>query len=426
MSKKSRKKPKKRRWWVGGAVLIVSLIAAAPLAWREYEQYRARSALTARDAEAARDHLLRIERTGFADGETAFLLARTFRRLGDFERVRRYLLEARRRGYSTEALQREQWLTLAQSGQLTEAEPHLAELLTDPRGDEREICEAFVNGYCINLQFDAALELLDAWQADFPNDAEPYFRRGYIQQAIVDAAGAVRHYRKGLKLAPHRADARLRLAQALLSLNKLAEAEQEFRRVRRQMPQNAEAIFGLATCLFQRGHQQEAQRLLIDLVEHQPDYYDARELLGELAISENRYDEAIRWLVPLYQEQPNDPGVLLKLVKCYRAQGKTEKVEQLLKSLDRAEQMESRLEELVHKVLERPDDADLRYEIGTLLLEFGSVEDAARWLRSAIETNPRHARAHTALAEYYTQTGDLESAHHHRDLAEQLAQTTSK
>ena len=57
-------------------------------------------------------------------------------------------------------LKREELLTLAQTGQLSKAEPHLPKLLIDAREDGPEICEAFVRGYLDTFRLDRAFELL--------------------------------------------------------------------------------------------------------------------------------------------------------------------------------------------------------------------------------------------------------------------------
>ena len=48
---------------------------------------------------------------------------------------------------------------------------------------------------------------------------------------------------------------------------------------------------------------------------------------------------------------------------------------------------------LFRESLERPNDAELRYEIGAILFQYGSPDDAARWMRAALELQPDHPGA---------------------------------
>jgi Tfp pilus assembly protein PilF len=55
-------------------------------------------------------------------------------------------------------------------------------------------------------------------------------------------------------------------------------------------------------------------------------------------------------------------------------------------------------------------EAVVRYEIGTTLLEFGTPELGAKWLRTVLELQPDHQGAHRALARYYEAQGDWQNA----------------
>jgi tetratricopeptide (TPR) repeat protein len=56
---------------------------------------------------------------------------------------------------------------------------------------------------------------------------------------------------------------------------------------------------------------------------------------------------------------------------------------------------------LVPEVARRPRDADLRYRIGKVYLDYGLPRDGLTWLASALECDPGHKPTHLALADYY-------------------------
>ena len=183
---------------VGVAVtaIVTSLFATIPLAV-QYHCGRARRCLHGRDNKQALRELRTALRLAPSDAEVHFLLARTHRRLGNLDQIPAFLRRAQQLGGDPSRAERETWMAWAQSGRLREAEPHLAELLTDLRDDGADVCEAYVQGYFSNLRVNEALRLLDAWQRDYPDDAQAHFMRGYLMQILRrwrDAAAAYRRY----------------------------------------------------------------------------------------------------------------------------------------------------------------------------------------------------------------------------------------
>jgi len=69
---------------------------------------------------------------------------------------------------------------------------------------------------------------------------------------------------------------------------------------------------------------------------------------------------------------------------------------------------------LMRQVLESPEDADVRCEVGRVFLRNGMAEDGVRWLRSALVHDPWHPGAHRALAEHHEALGQADRAATHR------------
>src|SRR5262245_59055767 len=178
-----------RRNWLRRRLFLLgicSLAVCAVLAWRPIsilmDVNRSRQLLRHRQAEQAFAILQSAALRDPTHGEVQFLLARCHRRLGRMKEAREHLTRASLLSISSKAIAREEWLALAQSGQMREAYPHLSELLIDPGEDGPEICEAYVNGFFLTTRFRDAFELLTVWEKDFPQDSQPYLFRGrYFQ-----------------------------------------------------------------------------------------------------------------------------------------------------------------------------------------------------------------------------------------------------
>lgn len=393
--------------------LVATGLAVRPLRVRHHLG-QAQEALAERNADAALVALQEARRLDPQNAATAFWTARAYRRAGQLDRVEESLKDAERWGYSAEKVRQERWLTLAQAGQVQEVERYLPALLADAGEDGAEICEAFVNGYTLSLRFAAARHLLDAWQADFPEDPEPHFRQGFLWQATTEWQKAADAYQKGLALAPERTDARLRLAVCLLKMNKLQEALPEFAQVLENWPDNLEALDGMGHCQAEMSDLSEARMTFHRVLKLDPQHFEARLVLARLELAERRPVAALEWLEPLADKWPLDTALRHLLAQAYSAVGDEEKAEESFAIVAESEKALDRLEALFDAVSKTPDDVAVRYEIGYLLLHHRSRPEGAGWLESVLRIDPRHQGARRELADYYAKSGDERTAGEHR------------
>ena len=386
------------------ALLAGALAAAAwvlsPGVVAQWRLTLARRALARRDLAPALEHLRAALRSDPQRIETYYLLARAHRRRADLVRAAVYLKQYADRGGDSLLAERETVLALAQSGRLREAEPHLPALLIDPQGDGPDICEAFVQGYFLNLRIDAALRLLESWELDYPADPQPHFMRGFLYQALALWPEAVEAYRQGLLREPQRADMRARLGETLVKQGQWDEAYEELERAAAEAPQHPDILVAFARCRLQRAETAETRQLLQDALQHAPDHFEARRLLAELELAEGRFAEAAAVLDPLFRQRPYDPTIRHALARALRALGRTAEAKPHFEYLAEAEPALHRLEQLIRQVLSEPQNAELRFQIGRTLLRYGSPEDGARWLRTVLEIDPGHQGARQLLAAY--------------------------
>lgn len=408
----------RRRRCVLAVILLSVLALGASPALIEYHLWRGRTELAAANPEAALEHFRTARRIDPDRAETYFWLARGSRKTGDLKGLRRNLDQARKHGYKDrERLRREWWLLLAETGRIREVEPYLAEMLMNPGEDGVDICQAFATGYCLNLDFEKALALLDAWQADFPKDFRPRLRRGEIHAGDEQWVEAVAAYREALRLAPDEPAVRRGLGKALLKLRDLAEAEFHLRLAIRQDPGDVDAVIALAEVAQEQGDQGEAFRLLQEALDREPGNFQAKLMLADSARKAGDAEEAIRHLAPLVELWPEDLRSRYLLAQALRAAGRVQEAEAHLTIYARLERNWGRLEQLNREVKRRPDDPGVRYELGLMLLRHRSRSEGVAWLQSVFQFQPDHHGAHRALAEYYTKIGEPELARRHRRMA---------
>ncbi len=402
-------------------VFLIAIVVALALFWRPlsllYHQSRGRMLLSQRQDQAALVPLRAALRTDVEDPRTLLLLARTHRRLGNLSRVSLLLNQAEALGGDEERIERERRLSLAQTGQLSEVEALLPDLLLNPGEDGPDICQAFVQGYFANLRSGDAVQLLDVWQDSYPDDPQVYFMRGYLMQSMEDPEQAIELYRQGLKLAPDEAAMRRRLAETLLQANQPQEAEAELLRCVDQTPRDPKVWLVLAQCAYKRGELPLASQRLTEALQLGPDDFEARRLKGQLDLAQGKVDEALQELEAAVALRPYDFLAREAMGRALRASGRPEEAQAQFDYVAQAEQANGRINRLLRESLEHPADAAIKYEIGTILMQFGPPEDAARWMQAVLQLQPGNTGAHRALADYYEARGDAANTAYHRQRA---------
>ncbi len=410
-------------------LLVLSLLLAAVGTvmaffwddWRvQWKLTDACRALRQRDPDRALTVLREAAAIDSANGEVFFYMARVFRRRGELDLVHHNLSKAHQLGFSAPRIRREEWLAMAQAGQMREAEPYLAELLVNPGDDGPEICEAYANGYFLAYRFADANRVLDAWQKDFPNDPGPHLFRGLLAKKNLAWSVAAEHFQKAYSLAPERVDAQLQLANAWLSLRKTAAATELFRQLLKVQPDNVEVRIGWGRVQLEGGKMDEAQRIFAAILNDDPQNYDARVALGQLELNANRAGEAVCHLQLAFAADASDSECRFALANALQRAGRNDEARKHFQFVAEQQEVSARLQHLLERVTHKADDLSARYEIVELLREHGQPAERAAWLRSIVDLDPNQSRAHVLLAEHYDATSQTELAEKHRRLAEMI------
>ncbi|MFO0843001.1 MAG: hypothetical protein U0797_11500 [Gemmataceae bacterium] len=115
---------------------------------------------------------------------------------------------------------------------------------------------------------------------------------------------------------------------------------------------------------------------------------------------------------------PDDYQVNYQLALCLRRRGKAEEADAAQKKADRITADQKLMFELSEQLQARPYDADVRSQIGQLMLRNGETREGVLWLESALRADPGFAPAHKALAEHFERANQPElAARHRRSLA---------
>jgi tetratricopeptide (TPR) repeat protein len=363
--------------------------------------------------------------------EARLKAARDARRAGRLDEFNRKLKEYQADGGDAETVRLERALAQAQQGDVAPVEKDLVAVLAKKdRTVVPLVLEALTRGKLAALELAEANAYLKKWLAVEPADAQGYFLRARAQETLLGPAAqgwstssrgappdALSDYRRALKLNPQHDGARLKVAEQLLETGKVHEALPHFEALCKTKPVRPEARLGLVRCQVALGKLDEAGRLLDALLAADPNYAAALVERGRLDMQSGRLAQAMASVRRALTIQPHDKQAVYLLFVCLRQGGRPAEAKAFQDRLKRILADRNRLERLQTAMLDKPADAVLRSEMGSLLLRLGQTEQGVRWLHSALKQDPRHKATHKALADYYEQAGRKEQAAHHRRLA---------
>jgi tetratricopeptide (TPR) repeat protein len=399
------------------AILTV-LVWQRQLWWPLPFEALARRELAQRRPEAALKWLTYVDAVVRRDPECELLRARAYRRLGEMQHVEQALRAAKQAGAADVQIEREQILAMAQSGQLRQSEPRLPRLLTDVRGDNKEVCEAFVIGYIRTQQLVHASRLLDTWISDSPDDPQPYFLRGQVSAIKGDTGVAQKDVRRALELAPARHDIRLELADIFQIEHRPEEAAALYEQCLNDPDLGVRAKVGLASCKKALGDSARALELLKAAVLERPEDPDAIRELGRLEFETGAYDEAVPHLQAAVDRTPYHDECHYLLAQALQLAGRSKEAASHFEYVREARAALTELNALKDTLRKIPKDVQALVRAGELMLRYDAPEEGVVQLMAALDIEPGNPKALQLLADHYRRRAESDSSF--RDLAERF------
>jgi len=154
----------------------------------------------------------------------------------------------------------------------------------------------------------------------------------------------------------------------------------------------AEELYKQAVAADQADNQDQAIFLLKQAVSDKPKLKDAQVLLARLYADRGMFGESIDHLKLAVQYKHPDAQRLLARV--YHRAGRLDEAKELY-------------QELLQK---SPNDADLRYRLGKVLLDLGDLNAAGESFHQVLQMDPNNAAAHNGLANLYYRKRNMAEA----------------
>lgn len=388
---------------IAPAVVVIASLWLFHSEWPKLCRNRAVAAMRMQQAALATTWLERADWFGTDQPETALLQATAARLQGLNARAEEWLFEARRRHATEAAIFREEILMAAQSGRMRVAAPMLAQLLTDPTGDNRDVCVAYITGFLRTQRVDQASVLIDELIKADPESPFPWLARGRIAFMRDATAQAEADFREAMSRSPNWIEPRLRLADVLRATRRYEEAIPLYEQARGDRTFRDAAAVGLAQCRAALGQTTQAINLLTVATTEPACSSDVWLELGRLQFEDSHLDEAVAALSRVTTVQPNHEEANYLLAQCFQQLGRQDEAAACRDRVTQARKAFEELHVLQDKVQKDPANAELHLRAGELLLVWGNAEDGIASLQNALDINPQLTRASELLSNYRQQ-----------------------
>lgn len=392
-----------------------------------YHYRAARESLEERAFDQALSHARACLELRPGNAAAHLLAARAARGAGQPGLAGEHLEACRRLGGRADRIVLERYLLRAQQGDLAEVEKKLLALVRRHDPDTPLILEVVTERWLREYRFEEAGPLLALWRELRPDDPEPIIRQAGLDANLFRVNEAIDGYRQALEQAPDRDcrendRVRLCLAELLLRNNQAGPALDHYRVLREHQPQNLSVALGLARCHRTLGQTKEAETLLDGLLATGTPSGQVLGERGQLALEAEQMARAEAWLRQAATLCPFDREIVHNLHTCLRKAGRKDAA-RWAERLAQIRADEKRMGKLMKEVMQSPDDAGLRQQIGVVFLRNGMREEGRRWLLSALSRDPGHVASHQALARDYEAAGELDHAARHLRALQQLGVT---
>lgn len=342
-----------------------------------------------------------------------FELGRVCRRLGLEKEARTHWRRCEELGGVPELLRLERLLLRAQQGDMGGHEKELWAYVEKNVPDRNLFLEAMARGYLSTFRLGQAQHCLEKLLQEQPDHFEALAMLGQLLTRVKRTAEARAAYEKLVAVAPNDLAARTALGNVLNESNQPHLALEQFDHVLKNQSDAVEAAHGKARALAVQGKTAEARALLEDLAARKALRPEGTFLRGKVEMESAQPAAALPWLRRAVEATPFDREAVYTLALCLQRLNQEDEAKKWFARSKDIEALQRRLAKVTGRILEEPQNADLRFQAGEIFLDTKQDAEGLRWLFSALQEDPRHVPTHRRLSDYYRGIGRLDLAEYH-------------
>ena len=300
------------------------------------------------------------------DGHADIVWAAYYRRLKDVDGFVKALDRAEKKGAPPALIDRERRLAMIQAARIPPGPDNQIGLLIAQGYDPAATVEAFVYGALARGDTAQASEILSAWAADLPNDANQKYMAGIYWQFVNQPEKAEEMHRAALQQEPHHELAMLALAEILSADDRWQELYQLYKEWQKQISGSAWARVGLARTARLLGRWNEALRWLNSKGLTADSSTSQIRETAELLLEMNQPVKAMKWFQRLDLERTTDRTLLHGAALAASLEKDNLQAAQLMDRADELFQKATRTHELRMQLVIDPKNQAIKNELVSL------------------------------------------------------------
>lgn len=221
---------------------------------------------------------------------------------------------------------------------------------------------------------------------------------GLINRDYERPEAAIVHYQESLRRSPSQPDRYmvcLELAECQIKQRNFEAAVESLT----GCPDSPRRDRLLARCLLNLASLDQARNLAESSLSLEPFDLDALQLNSEIALADGNISKASDFLRRAVDKHPYSHSIRAQFAQVLGRLGNTKESEEQLQRAEELQKLWQRFSDLQIDAINRPTDAQIRYEIGLLANRLGKLDLAASWFRAALAINPSFVLASEALSD---------------------------
>jgi tetratricopeptide (TPR) repeat protein len=227
-------------------------------------------------------------------------------------------------------------------------------------------------------------------------DVRAWRTLAFLNKENRELDGALLAYEQALWLDPGQRDVRFELAETLVEMGRYREAEQQLAACRGGVPESDRTAL-LIYCLQAAGDLARSRALLDASLVEFPEHPGLLAYRARLDLTEGRVARALEGFDRVLSIDPFRAQAVYQRGLANLRLGKSPEAKRDLARAAELNALMADMDRLNREAGKRPDDPEIRYQLGRVCVTLGKPDLAASWYAAALACDPRHAGARLGL-----------------------------
>ena len=253
--------------------------------------------------------------------------------------------------------------------------------------------------YFADLDIDRGFKMLQAAAKLDPRDFLPWYATGdVLLRYRRQPREAIEAFRQALRRLPNGVAPRIGLAEALISLGEVADANPLVDALLAERPEDPKVLRLAASRARLLARAEDVERYAGEALEYEPNDVETLLIRAQARLQSGRRQDALADAERAADLEPDNPNALALLARVEGSLGLKDRAAATGERHRRTLALNDRLERLRQEVQKRPDDPEPRWRLGQAAAEGGKTALARKNFEAALHLDPKCRPAREGLA----------------------------